>query len=149
MKRELETKGQSFQDRSSFTELFSGYDCFWSSKLRPIGKHGPFALKHSPYLNETALDVAGGESSSIKSKPQSPEFGPWLPETQEAPLLAGTVKGLSFLPKNGQEFCFLKYSLLWEELLGFPMYLRMGFRFLSSKASFSFLELLLCWDRRH
>lgn len=35
-------------------------------------------------------------------------------------------------------------SLLWEELLGFPMYLRRGFRFLSSKASLSFLELLLC-----
>lgn len=37
-----------------------------------------------------------------------------------------------------------KYLLLWDELLGFPMYLRMGFRFLSSRASFSFLGLLLC-----
>lgn len=33
--------------------------------------------------------------------------------------------------------------MLCEELLGFPMYLRIGFRLLSSKASLSFLELLL------
>lgn len=41
-----------------------------------------------------------------------------------------------------------RYSLLWEEILGFPMYLRMGLRFLSSMASFSFFALLLCWDTR-
>lgn len=41
-----------------------------------------------------------------------------------------------------------RYSLLWEEILGFPMYLRMGLRFLSSIASLSFFALLLCWDTR-
>lgn len=41
-----------------------------------------------------------------------------------------------------------RYSLLWEEIFGFPMYLRMGLRFLSSRASLSFLALLLCWNTR-
>ena len=41
-----------------------------------------------------------------------------------------------------------RYSLLCEEILGFPMYLRMGLRFLSSMASLSFFVLLLCWDTR-
>lgn len=50
------------------------------------------------------------------------------------------LKGQGPLPKA----LLPEYSLLWEEVLGFPMYLRMGFRFLSSKASLSFLELLLC-----
>lgn len=36
------------------------------------------------------------------------------------------------------------HSLLWEELLGFPMYLRMGLRFLSSIVSLSFFVPLLC-----
>lgn len=39
------------------------------------------------------------------------------------------------------------HSLLWEELLGFPMYFRMGFLRLSSAASLSFLVLLLCWPK--
>lgn len=40
------------------------------------------------------------------------------------------------------------HVLLWEELLGLAMYLRMGFRFRSSRASFSFLGPLLCWPGR-
>lgn len=59
----------------------------------------------------------------LSSRDRKWRVGPWLHPAQAADPLD---------------------SLLCEELLGFPMYLRIGFRLLSSKASLSFLELLLC-----
>lgn len=80
----------------------------------------------------------GGRSAERKL---TLEFGPLAPRsTGRPPANVLALKGQRPLPKA----LLPEYSLLWEEVLGFPMYLRMGFRFLSSKASFSFLELLLC-----
>lgn len=75
---------------------------------------------------------------------------------QRGPQAAQTRRGLwargcweirrpsADVPVTPAQGCKPLYSLLCDELLGFPMYLRIGFRLLSSKASLSFLELLLC-----
>ena len=68
------------------------------------------------------------------------KFGPLAPRsTGRPPANVLALKGQRPLPKA----LLPEYLLLWEEVLGFPMYLRMGFRFLSSRASLSFLEVLL------
>lgn len=83
---------------------------------------------------QRACSVWPGEKAVAPRGSCISEFGLWLSETLEDLPSYWSMKGLRSP----------KYSLLWDELLGFPMYLRMGFRFLSSKASFSFLGLLLC-----
>lgn len=63
---------------------------------------------------------------------------------------AGTDPGIpGMIPKSANSLENSGHSLLWEEIRGFPMYLRIGFRLLSdSRESFSFLELLLCWEKK-
>lgn len=96
------------------------------------------ALKQFPAPQEPVLGVARRQEAERKL---TLEFGPLAPRsTARPPANALALKGQRPLPKA----LLPEDLLLWEEVLGFPMYLRMGFRFLSSRASLSFLELLLC-----
>lgn len=98
------------------------------------------ALAQFPAPQSACSGVARGEPSSSKRKLRlrvgaCGSQKPWAP-----PALRLFYEGA----EAPRRLLLPKYLLLWDELLGFPMYLRMGFRFLSSRASFSFLGLLLC-----